>query len=83
MIDANPAAVDAGVATGVVFAPVTTAALAEAIRRTISLYGRSKVWRKMQRRGMKSDVSWEASAEAYADLYSDLLGLERDDQADD
>lgn len=83
VIDANPAAVDAGVATGVVFAPVTTAALAEAIRRTISLYGRSKVWRKMQRRGMKSDVSWEASAEAYADLYSDLLGLERDDQADD
>jgi starch synthase len=83
VIDANEAAVEAGVATGVVFAPATAEALNEAIRRTVSLYGRDKVWRKMQRRGMKSDVSWEASAEKYANLYSDLLGLKRDDQADD
>ncbi|HEY0855268.1 MAG TPA: glycogen synthase GlgA, partial [Devosia sp.] len=79
IIDANEAAVEAGVATGVVFAPATAEALVEAIRRTVSLYGREKTWRKMQRRGMKSDVSWEASAEKYADLYSDLLGLKRDD----
>jgi len=83
VIDANEAAVDAGVATGVVFAPATTEALTEAIRRTTVLYGREKTWRKMQRRGMKSDVSWDASARKYADLYSDLLGLKRDDQADD
>jgi starch synthase len=83
VIDANAAAIDAGVATGVVFAPATSAALAEAIRRTVTLFGRPKVWRKMQRRGMKSDVSWETSAEKYADLYSDLLGLKRDEQADD
>jgi starch synthase len=83
VIDANAAAVDAGVATGVVFAPATSAALAEAIRRTVTLFGRPRVWRKMQRRGMKSDVSWETSAEKYADLYSDLLGLKRDEQADD
>ncbi|HEY9009920.1 MAG TPA: glycogen synthase GlgA [Devosia sp.] len=83
IIDANEAAVEAGVATGIVFAPATTEALIEAIRRTVALYGREKVWRKMQRRGMKSDVSWEASAEKYADLYSNLLGLTRNDQADD
>jgi starch synthase len=83
VIDANAAAVEAGVATGVVFAPATAEALVEAIRRTVSLYGREKTWRKMQRRGMKSDVSWEASAEKYADLYSDLLGLKRDDNTDD
>jgi len=41
------------------------------------------VWHKMQRRGMKSDVSWEASAEKYADLYASLLGLERDADSDD
>lgn len=82
VIDANEAAVEAGVATGIVFAPATTEALIEAIRRATVLYGREKVWRKMQRRGMKSDVSWEASAEKYADLYSNLLGLKRDEQAD-
>ena len=78
VIDANEAAVEAGVATGVQFAPATTEALAEGIRRTISLYGDEKIWRKMQRRGMKSNVSWDLSAARYADLYATLLGLERD-----
>ncbi len=83
VIDANEAAVEAGVATGVVFAPATEEALLEGIRRTIALYGRPKVWHKMQRRGMKSDVSWELSAERYADLYADLLGQKRDVDTDD
>jgi len=74
VIDANEAAVEAGVATGVVFAPATVDAFAEGIRRTIALYARPKVWQKMQRRGMKSDVSWDLSAEKYADLYAHLLG---------
>jgi starch synthase len=83
VIDANEAAIEAGVATGIVFAPATQEALGEAIRRAISLFGHEKRWRKMQRRGMKSEVSWEASAEKYADLYSNLLGLKRDDDQDD
>ena len=83
VIDANEAAVEAGVATGIVFSPATQEALAEAIHRAIALFGREKVWRKMQRRGMKSDVSWENSAEKYANLYSNLLGLKRDDDQDD
>lgn len=83
VIDANAAAVEAGVATGVVFAPVEQDALAEALRRTIALYEQPAVWQKMQRRGMKSDVSWAASAEKYADLYRDLLGIARDADLDD
>jgi starch synthase len=83
VIDANEAAVDAGVATGLQFSPVTSEALGEAIHRTIALYGREKVWRKLQRRGMKSEVSWDGSAKRYADLYRSLLGLERDEPAGD
>lgn len=83
VIDANEAAVEAGAATGIVFSPATTEALMEAIHRAFGLFGRAKVWRKMQRRGMKSDVSWENSAEKYADLYANLLGLRRDDDQDD
>ena len=79
VIDANEAAVDAGVATGLQFSPVTSEALGEAIQRAIMLYGREKDWRRIQRRGMKSDVSWDGSAKRYADLYASLLGLERDD----
>ncbi len=83
VIDANEAAIEAGVATGIVFAPATEEAFGEGIRRTIALFHRPKVWHKMQRRGMKSDVSWELSAEKYADLYASLLGLKRDDDTDD
>ncbi len=82
VIDANEAAVEAGVATGIVFAPATTQALMDAINRAILLYGREKVWRKMQRRGMKSDVSWDASAEKYAKLYKKLLGVNENGDAD-
>ncbi|HTJ56557.1 MAG TPA: glycogen synthase GlgA [Devosiaceae bacterium] len=74
VIDANEAAVDAGVATGVQFSPVSIDALGEAIHRTVTLYADEKAWRKMQRRGMKSDVSWDHSAKRYADLYASLLG---------
>ena len=83
VIDANEAAVEAGVATGIVFAPATTDALRDAILRAIRLYGRDKVWRKMQRRGMKSDVSWDLSAAKYAKLYRKLLGVKEDGHKDD
>jgi len=80
IIDANEAAVEAGVATGLQFSPVTSEGLGEAIKRAVDLYANEKVWRKIQRRAMKSDVSWSHSAGRYADLYASLLGQERDEQ---
>ena len=82
VIDANVAAIQAEVATGVQFAPPSEEALANAIRRTLELYNDDKSWKKMQRRGMKSDVSWEASAARYAQLYASLIGLKADDHTD-
>lgn len=82
VIDANEAAVEAGVATGIVFAPATPQALMDAVNRAMHLHGREKLWRKMQRRGMKSDVSWDASAEKYAKLYKKLLGVNDNGDAD-
>lgn len=79
VIDANEAAVEAGVATGLQFSPVTTEALREAIRRAVELFADEAAWRRIQRRGMKSNVSWAHSAKRYADLYASLLGLNRDD----
>jgi starch synthase len=74
VIDANEAALDAAVATGIVFAPATEQALADGIRRAVAIYADRKTWQKMQRRGMKSDVSWNRSAQKYADLYHRLTG---------
>jgi starch synthase len=83
VIDANVAAISADVATGVQFAPPSEGALANAIRRTLALYADEKSWKKMQKRGMKSEVSWQASARRYAELYASLIGYKLDDNSDD
>ena len=83
VIDANPAALMAEVATGILFDANSAHALYEAVRRAVRLYADEKIWKKMQRRGMKSDVSWETSAARYADLYATLTGLTTHDQAID
>ena len=82
VIDANPAALDAGVATGILFDADSAHALYEAIRKATRLYADDKTWKKIQRRGMKSEVSWEASAGRYADLYATLTGLTIHDDPD-
>ncbi len=73
VIDANVAAVNAGVATGLQFTPVDAAPLAGAIRRATALMREPAVWAGIQRQGMKADVSWDRSAALYADLYSSLV----------
>lgn len=73
VIDANDAALAAGVASGVQFAPVTVDALEHALRRTASLYADTSAWTSLQQAGMKADVSWKRSAARYADLYRSLL----------
>ncbi|MBI4047738.1 MAG: hypothetical protein HY371_13065, partial [Devosia nanyangense] len=83
IVDANPAAFSAGVATGFQHEAVSSHALYEAIRKAIHMFADEKTWRKIQRRGMKSDVSWAASAELYADLYAGLIGVKRDVDQDD
>lgn len=74
VIDANPAALAAGVATGVQFAPVCRSALENALRRAAALWADDAAWRALQANGMACDVSWDASARAYAALYRDLAG---------
>lgn len=83
LIDANEAAIEAGVATGIQFAPADAAGLADGISRTIALFADAKAWTKMQRRAMKADVSWDRSARKYADLYAKLLGRRRDNDDQD
>ncbi len=73
IVDANLAALDHGVATGIQFFPVDVPTLDRAIARTITLFHDAKAWRRMQRNGMKSELSWEASAGRYADLYRSLM----------
>jgi starch synthase len=73
IIDANAAALSAGVATGILFDGVATESLARAIRRAVEIFADAPAWRALQVQGMTADVSWSASAKAYAGLYARLI----------
>jgi starch synthase len=73
VIDANDAAMNAQVATGFQFHPVTTDGLCQAIRRAIDVYNNPKQWQQLQNQGMKARFSWERSAGQYAALFRGLV----------
>jgi starch synthase len=72
VIDANQAALVAGVATGIVHDGVGYDSVAGAIRRAVSLHADRERWCQLQKNGMRTDVSWSQSGRRYADLYRTL-----------
>ena len=72
VIDANEAALTAGVATGVQFYPPDIGALDYAITRAFDLYRDPVIMRRLRLNGMRADVSWRHPARAYAALYAKL-----------
>jgi len=80
IIDANSAAIEAGVATGVQFSPLSRLTLIEAVERVIALFSRPRIWAKIQRNGMKTDVSWDHSARAYMALFALVSGKQIPEQ---
>jgi starch synthase len=73
VIDANEAALSAGVATGIQFCPATSHALHMAFGRLSALWRTRSVWERVQRNGMAADVSWRGSANRYLALYQSVL----------
>ncbi|WP_083217520.1 glycogen synthase GlgA [Thioclava sp. SK-1] len=69
VIDATPAACAAHAATGIVFQPVDTLGLRQALRRLTALWNDPKEWAATVKRGMKTDWGWEPSAHRYVALY--------------
>ncbi|WP_271298738.1 glycogen synthase GlgA [Sphingomonas sp. CV7422] len=74
VIDANQAALAAGVATGFQHGETNYHTLAHAIARAIAAYARPDLWCTLQRNGMRADFSWSESGRRYADLYYSLTG---------
>ncbi|MEF2551468.1 glycogen synthase GlgA [Aurantimonas sp. A2-1-M11] len=77
VIDANYAAVTAGVATGIIFSPPSQEGLMDAVDRMLRLFADPAGWRQLQLSAMNADVSWRASAGHYAQLFRDLIGDQR------
>ncbi|NNU80988.1 glycogen synthase GlgA [Halovulum dunhuangense] len=74
VIDANEAALRAGVATGIVVTPGDPGALAQGLERLCTLHADPVAWSRIQRNAMRHPVGWEDSAARYAQLYAALAG---------
>lgn len=61
-----------GSGTGIRFAPLTSAALAEALQRAIALRQDREAWERLVARVMGVDWSWDGSATRYLELYETL-----------
>ena len=69
VVDATPAHLDAGTATGFVFEAATPEALLGAIDRALALYAQTSAWNRAVKTAMDQDYSWKRSAQAYLALY--------------
>ncbi len=72
VISASPAALAAGVATGIAFHPTDALAFGQALAGLLALYADKKLWAQTQKNAMRHPVGWETSAAAYAALYERL-----------
>ena len=69
IVDANHAAVSAGVATGIQCHDVSADGIIHAVARFNQLYAQPKLWQGIQKAGMATDVGWTQSALAYKNLF--------------
>ncbi len=77
VVDATPAHLESGRATGVTFQDATGSALLEAVQRALALYTQPELWRRLQRNGMRQDFTWQRSAARYGEVYEEALAERR------
>jgi starch synthase len=73
VVDANAMALAADAGTGVLFAPPTREMLIAALGRTAALWRDPATWRRIQARGMATDVGWARPAREYAELFRTVV----------
>lgn len=73
VVDADAVSLAEGRASGLAFAGASAEALAGAVARAVALYAQPEIWRRVMRRGMSLDFSWDAAARRYAALYRELV----------
>jgi starch synthase len=72
VIDASPAALLNGTATGFSFVEANAPALLGAINRALALWPDRAAWSKLIRTAMRTDWSWDRVALSYRELYEEV-----------
>jgi starch synthase len=78
VVDARDVAESGGRQTGFKFGPVTTENLAGVLQQAYATFRDVAAWRRIQRNGLSTDVSWRNPASHYANLYGRLVELPRE-----
>jgi starch synthase len=78
VVDANVAALEAGVATGIVFDPVRADGLARGLKRAVDLFRAPGQWNRLVDAAMRQPVGWAPSAARYKALYEAALAEQND-----
>jgi starch synthase len=73
VVDATPATLAEGTATGFMFTEPTSDALWHAIERALALWPMRADWLRVARTGMNADWSWDRSAVEYVKIYQEIL----------
>lgn len=76
VVNASPAGLASGAATGLQFHPLTAQALAQELMKLVNLYQDRETWNRMMKNAMAAPVGWDQSATAYASLYAELVRAE-------
>lgn len=69
VIDANDAALEDGVATGIHLGSIDSQGLRQAVDRAVSLYRSNPKWQTIQSRGMTRELGWGKAAKRYQGIY--------------
>jgi len=75
VVDAEDLVATGGKQTGFKFGPVTAENLTRVLQRACATFRDVAAWRRIQRNGLSTDVSWRNPAGRYASLYSGLVAL--------
>src|SRR5260370_25046309 len=73
VVDATPATLADGTATGFKFLEPTSSALRAAIARALSFRADRASWTRLIENGMRADWSWDRSARQYVSLYDEAI----------
>jgi starch synthase len=75
IVDATPANLSAGTATGFTFLANNPGTFLTTVHRALEMYRRHPdQWLQLMRTGMRQDWSWDRSAAEYEKLYSQITG---------
>ena len=75
VVDASPAHIAEGSATGFVFDAFDTGAFIATLERAVASFARPQVWQALQQRAMRACFTWEAAAAQLLPLYRQIAPL--------